>query len=180
MRWTVHGESSIYESDWVRLRLADVEIPGPQGRRFDHHVVRVDRPATGVVIHDPERGVLMLWRHRFITDRWGWEVPAGRVDPGESDEQAAAREVLEETGWRCGPLTRLCDYAPGSGTFDVRFVLFFAAGATHVGDPTDLTEADRIEWLSVQRVRDEIRAGNVDNGLSLTALLWCLAEGLLS
>ena len=40
----------------------------------------------------------MLWRHRFITDSWGWEIPAGGVDAGETPEDAAAREVLEETG----------------------------------------------------------------------------------
>ena len=35
----------------------------------------------------PRRGVLLLWRHRFTTDTWGWEVPAGRIDPGESPER---------------------------------------------------------------------------------------------
>ena len=38
MRWTVHGERSIYDSEWMRLVLVDVEIPGVE--RFDHHVVR--------------------------------------------------------------------------------------------------------------------------------------------
>ena len=92
MRWTVHGERTVYDSPWVRVTLADVEIPG--GRRFEHHVVRSTAPAAGVVVRDEARGVLMLWRHRFITDTRGWEVPAGRREPGESSEQAAAREVL--------------------------------------------------------------------------------------
>src|SRR5207302_72068 len=96
VRWTVHGERPIYESDWVSLSMADVELP--DGRRFDHHVVRAGAPAAGVVVHDPDRGFLLIWRHRFITDRWGWEVPAGRLDEGESAEDAAARETLEETG----------------------------------------------------------------------------------
>ena len=55
--------------------------------------------AAGTIVRDPDRGVLLLWRHRFITDTWGWEIPAGRIDPGETPEQAAARETLEETGW---------------------------------------------------------------------------------
>ena len=58
MRWTVHGESVAYRSDWVSLGVADVELP--DGRRLDHHVVRLPRPAAGVVVHDPGRGVLML------------------------------------------------------------------------------------------------------------------------
>jgi hypothetical protein len=74
MRWTVHGERTLYASEWVGLGLVDVEVPG--GARFEHHVVRLPREAVGTVVHDPQRGVLLLWRHRFITDSWGWEVPA--------------------------------------------------------------------------------------------------------
>lgn len=100
MRWTVHGERAVYGSDWVGVALVDAEVPG--GRRFDHHVVRLPREAVGTVVHELDRGVLLLWRHRFITDSWGWEIPAGGVDADESPTTAAAREVLEETGWRPG------------------------------------------------------------------------------
>jgi 8-oxo-dGTP pyrophosphatase MutT (NUDIX family) len=45
-----------------------------------------------------------MWRHRFTTDSWAWELPMGLVEESESPEGAAAREVLEETGWRPGPI----------------------------------------------------------------------------
>lgn len=167
----------------MTLALTDVEIPAigeHPAVRFDHHVVRMPAPATGVVVHDDTRGVLLLWRHRFITDTWGWEVPAGKVDPGEVAADAARREVLEETGWSAGPLTHLCSYAPISGVGDHRFELFSADGATYVGEPSDPAEAERVEWVPVAELREEIRAGRVDNGLTLTALLWCLAEGIIA
>lgn len=182
MRWTLHGETPIYQSTWINLTMADVEIPAASdrpARRFDHHVVRSTAPAAGVVVHDADRGVLVLWRHRFITDTWGWEVPAGRVDDGESSEQAAAREVLEETGWRPGPLTHLIDYFPTNGSADFRFDLYLARGAEHVGDPSDPTESDRVEWLTVDRLREEIGAGRMVDGLSLTAVLWAVTFGLV-
>lgn len=172
MRWTVHGERSIYESYWMNVSLVDVEIPGDE--RFEHHVMRAPAPAAGTVVVDAERGVLLLWRHRFITDTWGWEVPAGRVDDGETLEQAAARETLEETGWRVGGLEHLTTYHPVNGQSDLRFAIFVADGATHVGDPTDPGESERVEWVPVDKVRDEIAAGRVLDGLSLTALLWVL------
>jgi 8-oxo-dGTP pyrophosphatase MutT (NUDIX family) len=176
MRWEVHGEQTIYESDWLRLAMADVEVPG--GRRFDHHVVRVPHDAAGTLVVDGDR-VLMLWRHRFVTDEWGWEIPAGRLDEGETPEQAAGRECLEETGWRPGPLRLLTRYTPVSGLIDLRFHLFAAEGATEMGEPVDVSESERIEWVDRARLREAITAGEVVDGLSLAALLWGFAFGLL-
>jgi 8-oxo-dGTP pyrophosphatase MutT (NUDIX family) len=173
VRWIVHGERSLYSSPWVGLRLVDVEIPG--GRRFEHHVVRVPRQAAGCVVHDPDRGVLLLWRHRFITDTWGWEIPAGAVDEGESPADAAVREAREETGWRPGPVEHLVSYQPSNGLSDQRFNIFLAHGAVHEGDPVDFGEAERIAWRSAAEVRADIARNEVADGLSLTALLYTLA-----
>lgn len=172
MEWIEHGERAIYDSPWVSLHLVDVEVPG--GARFEHHVVRRDLPAAGVVVHDQDRGLLLLWRHRFITRTWGWEVPAGRVEAGEDLAEAAAREVLEETGWAPGPLRHLLGYHPANGMSDQRFEVFAAAGATHVGEPSDPSEADRVEWVPVDQVRRLVTAGEIGDGLSLTAVLWWL------
>ncbi len=178
MRWTVHGERTIYDSEWVRLSLVDVEIPGQE--RFEHHVVRMPHQAAGVVVHDPGRGVLLLWRHRFITDTWGWEIPAGRIDPGETPAQAGVREVLEETGWRPGALEPLVTYQPTNGLSDQRFHLFSAAGAVRVGEPSDPAESERVEWVPVDEVSALARSGRMVDGLSLTAVLYALAFGPLS
>jgi 8-oxo-dGTP pyrophosphatase MutT (NUDIX family) len=178
MQWTVHGERSLYDSEWVRLHLVDVEVPGL--RRFDHHVVRMPADASGVVVRDPDRGVLLLWRHRFITDRWGWEVPAGRIEPGERPDDAALREVLEETGWRpTGTLEPLVSYHPANGISDLTFHLFTVEGAEYVGDPSDPSEAERVVWLSPDEVREMVLAGAVPDGLTLTALLFAMAQGVV-
>jgi 8-oxo-dGTP pyrophosphatase MutT (NUDIX family) len=177
MRWTVHGERAIYTSPWVNLSLVDVEVP--DGPRFEHHVVRMPFPAVGTVAHDPDRGVLLLYRHRFITDTWGWEVPAGRAEQDESFEDAARRECLEETGWAPGPLRHLVTYEYAHGVSDGRFVLFLAEGAQRIGEPTDTAEAERIDWLPVSTVRRLVADGQIRDGLSLTALLWVFAFDVL-
>jgi len=177
MRWTVHGERSLYESEWLHLVLVDVEIPG--GERFEHHVVRMPNHAAGTIVRDPERGVLMLWRHRFITDTWGWEIPAGRIDPGETPHDAAAREALEETGWRPGALRALFRFQPTNGLSDQVFHIFVADGATREGEPSDPGEAERVEWVTVPELRRLVHDGQVLDGLSLTAVLYALAFGEL-
>jgi len=171
MRWTVHGEEPLYESEWVRLTLVDVELP--TGRRLRHHVVRMPQQAAGTVVWR-EGSVLLLYRHRFITDTWGYEIPAGRIEPGEDAATAAAREVREETGWCPGPLRALCTYQPTDGLSDQRFHLFLASGATHEGPPSDPDESTRLEWASPERVRDLVQDGQIVDGLSLTALLYSL------
>jgi 8-oxo-dGTP pyrophosphatase MutT (NUDIX family) len=177
MRWTVHGERILYESPWVRLAIADVELP--DGERIEHDVVRLPREAALALVHDPTRGLLLLRRHRFITDSWGWEAPAGEIDDGETPEDAAARETLEETGWRPGPIRHLFSYFPMNGRVDQRFHVVVARGAEHVGEPADRNEAERVEWLPLEQVRELIRAGEISDGYSLTALLYALDAGVL-
>ena len=177
MRWQVHGERVLYDSRWVRLSLVDVEIPG--GDRFEHHVVRMPNKAAGVVVHDPERGVLLLWRHRFITDTWGWEIPAGGMDPGETPEAAAVRETIEETGWRPGPLRPLVLFNPLNGISDQIFYTYVADGASHIGEPTDVGESERIEWVPVDEVRRIVRDNEMLDGMSITAIAYALAFGVL-
>lgn len=177
MRWRVHGERSIYDSEWMDLVLVDVELP--DGHRFDHHVIRTPNHAAGTLVHDPDRGVLLLWRHRFITDAWGWEMPAGRVEPGEAPIVAAAREVEEETGWRPGPLRPLASWNVASGITDHHFDAFIADGATYVGDPVDAFEAERIEWRTVEEVKAAVRAGEMGDGPGVTAVCYALAFDLL-
>lgn len=169
----MHGSRTLYDSPWVGLSLVDVEVPG--GPRFEHHVVRLPRPAVGCLVGDPSRGLLLLYRHRFITDSWGWEVPAGGVDAGETLERAAEREVLEETGWRPGPVRRLHGYHPSNGLSDQRFELLAADGAAYVGPPSDPAESSRVEWVPAEAVAALVRRGEVQDGMSLTALLWWLA-----
>jgi 8-oxo-dGTP pyrophosphatase MutT (NUDIX family) len=122
--------------------------------------------------------VLLLYRHRFITDSWGWEVPAGGVDPDESLPDAAAREVLEETGWRPGALRAIGRYHPSNGVSDQVFHVFVADGAEHVGEPSDPAESERVAWVPVADVRELVRTGQVPDGLSLTSLLlWLNTAG---
>ena len=174
MEWTVHGRRTLYESPWVSLDLVDVELP--DGRRFEQHVVRMARPVAAVVAVDDRDRVLLMWRHRLTTGTWAYEIPAGRIEEGESAEEAAVRETEEETGWRPGPLEPLVVSQPSNGSVDSRHHLFRAYGAEYVGPPTDVTEAERIEWVPLGSVRDLIARGKVVNGTTLVGLLHVLSD----
>jgi 8-oxo-dGTP pyrophosphatase MutT (NUDIX family) len=173
MEWKIHGERQIYTNKWVNLCLVDVQQP--DGRRREYHVVRLRHLAVAAVVNDRQE-VLMMWRHRFITDSWAWELPMGLVEDGESPEEAAAREVLEETGWRPGPIKPLIYAEPANGITDSQHHIFRADGATHVGPPTEKNESDRIEWIPLSEVRGMIDRREIVSSGSLVGLLYLLMD----
>ena len=94
MRWTVHSEKALYEDEWLDIRVADVELP--DGRHLEHRLIRTPPGAGCVVVLDGQ--ALLLWRHRFITGSQGWEIPIGKIEPGEDPAAAAAREPRKRPG----------------------------------------------------------------------------------
>ncbi len=164
--WTVHGTRRVYESAWVSVDLDDVEPPNEA--RFEHHVVRMPFPSTGAVVIDDGR-VLLMWRHRFATNAWGWEIPAGRCEENEEPHMSAIREVEEETGYLITEIEPLVTFNPLSGVSSHTTHIFAGTRATKTGEH-DPTEADRVEWVPLDEIRNLVRKGLIVDGISLAAL----------
>lgn len=173
--WQVHGERTLYDNRWVRLTQVDVEAP--DGNRWWHHVVRLQRCAMAVVLDEHDR-VLLLWRHRFVPDEFGWELPGGIVEADEDAAVAAAREVEEETGWRpTGPMRHLITFQPMGGMVDSPHEVFLAEGADYIGEPADAEEAGRVEWVPPSEIPKLIQSQGIAGSGSLVGLLYVLGLG---
>lgn len=168
-----HGERLLYESPWVQL--TKVDITPPDGRRFEHHVVHLQRVALALVIDEQDR-VLMLWRYRFVCKAWGWELPGGIVDGEEEPRVTAERETLEETGWRPRRLSRLAEFQPMPGMVDTPHEIYAGRGAEHVGEPSDAEEAGLVRWVPLAVIPELIARGLVMGAGSLVGLLKVLAR----
>ncbi|MEV7867499.1 NUDIX hydrolase [Streptomyces sp. NPDC088124] len=173
--WTVHGSRTIYTSPWVELDLVDVEPPGQA--RYEHHLIKLAPVAATVVVNDQDE-VLLMWRHRFATATWNWEVPSGIVEAGEGLAVAAAREVLEETGYQvdASALEPLAYNQPIGGMSTAEHHVFLARDAVRVADPVDTHEADRIEWHALDQVQQMIDDRQIVAGVAVTGLLQLLAR----
>ena len=176
MRWVVHSEEPVYTDPWLDIRVADVELP--DGRHLEHRLIRT-APGAGAVVVDDQQRVLLLWRHRFITGSYGWEIPIGKIEPGEDPASSAAREVEEETGWRPGPLRPLLRVEPTPGISDSVHHLYRADQARHLGPPEDDFESERVAWIPLSDIPAMIARGEVASGTTLAALLYTLtSDGL--
>ena len=174
LRWHQHGERIVYDSPWVRV--TKVDVTPPDGQRFEHHVVRLQTVASAVVMDSRDR-VLLVWRHRFITNSWGWETPGGIVDDGESGEQAAVRETVEETGWRPEDLRLLAAFQPMPGLVDTPHEVYLSRHAVKVAEPSDETEAGVVDWIPMSEVPALMERGEIAGSGSMVGLL-CAARRL--
>jgi 8-oxo-dGTP pyrophosphatase MutT (NUDIX family) len=167
-QWTIHGERVVDDTRRATLSIADVELP--DGVRFEQYVLRLPAAAIVVVLDDDER-VLMVWRHRFILDRWVWELPGGYLDPNEDPAVCAAREVEEETGWRPRSMEPLITFQPAVGTIDQPNMVFLARGADHTGQAPDINETAKVGWVPLDQAHDEIVKGTIVGAGSVTGVL---------
>ncbi|WP_091049569.1 NUDIX hydrolase [Glycomyces sambucus] len=171
MRWKVNSKRTLYRDQWVHLSTADVELP--DGRHLDHRLIETGPGAGAVVVKDDK--VLLLWRHRFITDTWGWEIPIGGIEPGETPEEAARREVEEETGWRpLGLLSPLIYTQPSPGLMTAEHHIFLSLDCVNIGEPLDKFESDRLDWVPIKDLASLIKKGSITAATSTVALLFYL------
>lgn len=174
LRTKIYGERAIYDNQWVRLVLVDVEPPN--GQRFEHHVVRLARVVAAAVINEDDE-VLLMWRHRFAVDEWGWELPGGIASPDEDSRATAAREFEEETGWRpTGAMRHLASFQPMPGMVDTPHEVWTAEGAEKVGEPSDAEEAAIVEWIPLANIPEMVKRGEIAGSGPLVGLLTLLLE----
>ncbi|MCK2240871.1 MULTISPECIES: NUDIX domain-containing protein [unclassified Crossiella] len=172
--WQTYGERLVYDNRWVRVGL--VEVEAPNGARWEHHVVHLGRIAIALIVDGQDR-VLMLWRYRFATGQWGYELLGGLVEEGEDAAATAAREAVEESGWRpVGEAEHLISFEPLPGQVTAPVEVFLWRAAERVGEPTDTEEAGRVEWVELGRVGDLAQRNELLGSGTLVALLYYLSS----
>ena len=173
-RWVIRGERLVDENRHIRLSVASVTLP--DGTDFDQYVVRMPRCAMTAVVNDAGE-LLLIRRHRWIIDRWVWELPGGYVDQVEDGALAAAREVVEETGW--SPLGRpefLFTYQPIVGSGDCPQDLYLARGAEPAGTLPDVNETAGVAWVPVADAARLIADGEIVGAATIMAVLHVQAQ----
>jgi ADP-ribose pyrophosphatase len=105
------------------------EVLEPSGVRAVREVIT--HPGSVVVLPVlPDGRILLIRQYRYATRRYLWELVAGRIDSGESVRQAAARELIEETGYRAKRFRVFLDVFPTPGFLEERMYILLAEELT--------------------------------------------------
>lgn len=126
----------------------------------------LDDPAAD----DPRIILIRQFRHAAEGDMW--EIPAGRLDPGEAPEACALRELREETGYSASECRRLVTIYTTPGFTDERIHLFLATGlraGDHAREADEFVEVHEVRWSEALRLLEE---GQISDAKTLSALLF--------
>lgn len=100
----------------------------------------------------------------------------GLVEDGERPEEAAARELEEETGWRPGSLRELLYAQPAAGITDTQHFVFRTDDARRIGEPTEQNESDRLEWIPLTDVPGLISRREIVSSATLVGVMALLLD----
>lgn len=166
-REQVVGTSRVYEGRSVRLRVDRVVKPG---RAATTREVVEHADCVVLLPVDREGRILMVRQYRHPVEKVLLELPAGGIDPGETPEQAAGRELREETGCAPGRLERLGGFYAAPGYLTEYLHFFRATGLER--SPLTAEDTDEIEVVPVRPsdIQAMVASGEICDSKSLAAL----------
>jgi ADP-ribose pyrophosphatase len=163
---------TVYRGPVFTVTTDHVQEPGGVSARRDviHHSGSI------VVLAIDESGktprVLMERQYRHAASSYLWELPAGRIDPGESELHAAKRELLEETGYSASKWKRILKFYASPGFVAETMAVFLARGLREgVAQP----EEDEIIYKRLVPLPDAVRmviGGKVRDAKTISSVLW--------
>lgn len=166
------ARTTIYESDYVCLYTDKVRMPS--GYIIEkYHQLHYPKEAVAVVIFNEKNDILFIHNRRYTVGHLEWEIPAGKIEPGEDVEAAAAREAKEETGCELQNLKFLCSQNPCNGMSDA-IVHVFVARVSAENQIQDTDEISSKRWFTEEEYTELLRTNGTKDGVSILAVLYAL------
>ena len=164
----------IYTGRVINLDVDKVEFP--DGSVGELEMVR--HPGASAVLpflsdprgEDPQ--ILLILQYRYAADAFIYEVPAGRLEPGETPESCAHRELLEETGCTAQRVERMTTVYTTPGFTDERIHLFLATGITRGEAQREADEFVENKVMPLSRALEMIEGGEIVDGKTAIALMY--------
>lgn len=160
-----------------RVISVDVDrVRFPDGTEGELEMVR--HPGASAVVpflsdpagEDPQ--LLLIKQYRYAAEGFLYEIPAGRLDPGELPEACAIRELREETGCTTRSVEHMYTFYTTPGFTDEKIHLFLAVGLERGEATREKDEFLEVETLSLSRALELIRSGEIRDGKTVVGILF--------
>ncbi|PYR36989.1 MAG: NUDIX hydrolase [Acidobacteria bacterium] len=163
----------VLDTKWFRVAAKD-QTPG------DPYYLLQLPDYVSVVALTPARELVLVRQFRPVVERQTLELPSGHVDAGETAEDAARRELFEETGFVAPRLELLGTLVPDVGRLANRMWCYFAADVRPTDAPHEPEPGVAVVVLPEQEALRCAADGTIDHALNLAPLFLALAGGQLS
>src|SRR6185436_21064610 len=158
---------NIYRGKVVTLNIETVQLPN--GATIDLEVVR--HPGAAAVVPLKDDGTVILIRQfRHAAGGFIYEIPAGKLHPGEDPRVCAARELEEEIGYRAGKLELLSSIFTAPGFTDEVIHIYKATGLTTGRQQLDRDEVLEVLEISLEEAIKMIEAGTIRDAKTIVGL----------
>jgi ADP-ribose pyrophosphatase len=142
------------------------------GFEIRRSIVRHPGSAVMMAVDEKER-ILLVKQFRLPAEKDLWELPAGRIDAGETPLQAAKRELREETGYQAKKWVKLVSYWASPGYVAEKMNVFLALDLKAGKQQPMEDERIEMDWFSRKKIREWIRKGKVEDGKTLVGyFMW--------
>lgn len=152
------------------IDLSTVRLKYANGREHDIDFVR-HPGAAAVVAVDDAGNVCLVRQYRHGVGDFLWEIPAGKLDPGEAPDVCAVRELAEETGVSARRWTALGLFIPAPGIFSELIHLYLARDIDRGAPKPDADEELELQWMPIAEAIDRVLTGQWNDGKTVVALL---------
>jgi ADP-ribose pyrophosphatase len=159
---------SIYRGRVLTLEVD--RVIEPSGIEVEREVVRHVGAAVILAVTD-ERRLVLVRQFRYAVGEFLWEVPAGHIGPGETPEETARRELVEETGYYPRSLEKLSAFYPSPGFSDETMHLFYATDLEQRTPSPEEDESIEVGLFTSAEAADMVARGEIQDGKTLFGLL---------
>ena len=154
------------------MTVDDVTVRLPNGRPAHRDIVRHPGAVAIVALTDNNK-LVMVHQYRTSLEQVTLEIPAGKLGPGEDPKQAAARELVEETGYEAENLAYLGPIAVAAGYSDEILHLYMAMGLSFVGACPDDDEFLNVDLIDLGELIDQVLDGKIVDSKTIIGILLC-------